>query len=87
MAKDTNKIVMITSNDNPYNPFDNWDEWWSWDTGPNGYHTYEMLNRYLDQITDVDRDMYGEDTDDRDIAIAKFLVDNYKTHKKVERNA
>ena len=69
---------MLTTKDNPYSPDTEWDKWWSFDISA-GYHTYEMLDRYLRAITDDDR-MRFKGNSDEDIAEHMFLADNYLTH-------
>lgn len=47
--------VMLTTHDNPYNPREDYDKWRRWDVD-NGYHTEEVLARYLDIPVNVDVD-------------------------------
>lgn len=55
-----NKIIYLTTEDNPWNPFTNWDEWLAYDI-EKGYYTCERLAR-LAPISDVLPDSINNET-------------------------
>lgn len=44
MAKSQERVVYLTTEDNPYDPYTNFDEWFAFDT-QNGYNTCAYLAR------------------------------------------
>lgn len=51
------KLVMLTTVDNPYDPFTHWDEWYAFDS-VNKYYTLDYLarvQRTSDELSDADQ--------------------------------
>lgn len=75
----------ITTYDNPYDPFKEWDNWYNWDENFGQYHTWGWIDRYVNAVTDRDRERYAGKSD-RDIAMTMFMIDHPHTHKWVTQN-
>ncbi len=68
------RVVMITTEDNPYDPYTHWDEWYAYDT-IKGHHTCSYLARIArtsDGISDEDNDKEIERAIDE---IIKYSID------------
>mgnify|MGYP000087116949 CR=1 FL=1 len=73
-----NRIVMLSTIDNPFDPLTQWDEWLAYDED-NGYYTNCFLSRVIDSLFG-DIDDYNEE--DQGIAIEKAIdeIVKYNVH-------
>ena len=77
-----NRVVMITTTDNPYDPFDQFKEWYMYDALA-GYQTCGYLDRIAhtsDQLSDE------ENKEEIERAIDEIIAYNPLIYKKIVRN-
>lgn len=80
------RVVALTTKDNPWNYFTDYDSWSAWDES-HGYCTESYLDRIAmlsDSLPEELRDKYEEDAIDEIIKFNKGIIDYVKVEDTVD---
>ena len=80
------RVVALTTKDNPWNYFTDYDSWSAWDES-HGYCTESYLDRIAmlsDSLPEELRDKYEEDAIDEIIEFNKGIIDYVKVEDTVD---